>query len=185
MAAEQAKKRKFEVDTTLQPGINDQLCNVNTSDTSDTDDSEKANGTWFWNLSANKLCSDSEEELQGKRQLDKSSLVVELKEPRFEEVVPLRNMMKEIKWNKKVENNLKDIYGKKSRSTKKRQRKATKEPEKEASKTHNIIALWQRNCDLGLISKTNRQPGLPEPSRESESNPSPLNISVLPGFTPL
>lgn len=49
VAAEQAKKRKNEVDTTLQPGINDQLCNVDTSNTSDTDDSEEAtdNGTWL------------------------------------------------------------------------------------------------------------------------------------------
>ena len=45
VAAEQAKKRKIEVDTTLQPGINDQLCNVDTGDTSNADDSEEANGT--------------------------------------------------------------------------------------------------------------------------------------------
>lgn len=40
-----------------------------------------------------------------------------------------------------------------SRSTNKRQRKATKELEKEASKTYNIRALWKRNHDLGLISE--------------------------------
>lgn len=184
VAAEQAKKRKIEVDTTLQPGINDQLCNVHTSDTSDTDDSEEANGTWFWNLSVNESCSDSEEEPQGKRQLDEGGLDVELEEPRSEEAVPLRNAVKEIRWNKEGENNLKGSYGKGSRSTKKRQRKATKELAKEAAKTHNIIALWQRNRDLGLISKTNSQLGLPEPGPESESNPSPPDLSVPPGFTP-
>ena len=67
VAAEQAKKRKIEVNTTLEPGINDQLCNVDTSNTSDKDDLEEANGTWFWNLSANELCSDLEEEPQEKR----------------------------------------------------------------------------------------------------------------------
>ena len=44
VTAKQAKKRKVEVDTALQPGINDQLCNVDISNTSDTDDSEQANG---------------------------------------------------------------------------------------------------------------------------------------------
>lgn len=156
VAAEQAKKRKIEVNTTLEPGINDQLCNVDTSNTSDKDDLEEANGTWFWNLSANELCSDLEEEPQEKRQLDKSGLDVELEEPRSEEAVPLRNAVKEIRWNKEGENNLKGSYGKGSRSTNKRQKKATKELEKEVSKTHNIMALWQRNRDLGLISKANK-----------------------------
>lgn len=141
VAAEQAKKRKIEVNTTLQPGINDQLCNVDTS-TSDKDDLEEANGTWFWNFSANELRSDLEEEPQGKGQLDKSGLDVELEEPRSEEAVPLRNAVKEIWWNKERENNLKGSYGKGSRSTNKRQKKATKELEKEVSKTHNIMALW-------------------------------------------
>lgn len=122
VAAEQAKKRKIEVDTALQPGINDQLCKVDTSNTSDTDDSEEANGIWFWNLSANELCSDPEEEPQGKRQLDEGGLDVELEEPRSEEAVPLRNAVKEIRWNKEGENNLKGSYGKGSMLTKKRQR---------------------------------------------------------------
>lgn len=115
VAAEQAKKREIEVDSTLQPGINDQLCNVDTSDISETDNSEKANRTWFWNLSANESCSDSEEKPPGKRELGEGGLDVELEEPRSEEAVPLRNAVKETKWNKEGENNLKGSYGKGSR----------------------------------------------------------------------
>lgn len=139
VAAERAKKRKIEVDTILRSDINDQLCNVDISDTDDTDDLEEAKETWFRNFSANESCSDSEEEPQEKRQ--RGGLDVELEEPRFEEAAPLRNTVEGLRWNKEGENKLKGSYGKGSRSTKKRQRKVTKELEKEASKTHNIMAL--------------------------------------------
>ena len=69
----------------------------------------------------------------------------------MEEAAPLRNAVKEIKWHKEGENNLRGGYGKGSRSANKKQRKATKELEKEASKTYDIMVLWQRNRDLGLI----------------------------------
>lgn len=51
-------------------------------------------------------------------------------------------MVKEISWNKKRENKLKDIYRKESILSVRRQKLAAKKLEKEASKTYNIKALW-------------------------------------------
>ena len=165
----QSKKRKIG-NTTAQPGINNnQLFNVGIND---TDDLEKASETWFWNLSANKLCSDSEEGSEEERleerrteeggpeeggPEEKEGL---LEKPRSEKVAPPRNAITEIRWNKKGENKLRSGYGKGSRTTKKKQRKFMKELEKKTSKTHDIMALWKRNRDVGLISKANNQPGL-------------------------
>ena len=42
-------------------------------------------------------------------------------------------------------------------ATLKRKKKATKELEKEASKSYNIGTLWQRNCNLGLFSQASTQ----------------------------
>lgn len=116
------------------------------------------------------------------KQSDEEKSDVGVKQSRTEEAAPLQNAVKEIRWNKEGENSLRSGYGKESRSTKKRQRKAAKELEKEA------MVLWQRNRDLGLISKANIHPGLDESFKRSttncEQNPSLLLSSVPPGFIP-
>ena len=48
-------------------------------------------------------------------------------------------------------------------------KKVTKELEKKASKTYNIIAFWQCNQDLSLISKINTQRGLAKDSQSGSS----------------
>lgn len=99
VAMEQRKKRKIEeipkTTITAQPSIHhNQLCN---DDTNDTDDTEGAD-TWFENSNANESCSDSEEETEaGGEQSDEEELDVGMKQPRMEEVAPLRNAVKKIK----------------------------------------------------------------------------------------
>ena len=64
----------------------------------------------------------------------------------------------------------------------KRQRKSARELEKQASKTYDIRALWQRNLDLGMISFADSQGGLvqvPE-SQPNNSESSPSSVSKIP-----
>ena len=78
-------------------------------------------------------------------------------------------------------------YGKGSRTTKKKQRKFIKELEKEASKTHDIMALWKDHRDLDLISEANSQPWLDKnlaSGPDDELNLSPSLLPILPGFIP-
>ena len=160
VAVERAKKRKIEktpnTTTTAQPSIDhNQLCN---DDTNDTVGSEGAD-TRFSNSSANESCPDSKGNTKGGQQSDEEKSDVGVKQPRTKEAAPLRNAVKEVRWRKEGENNLRGGYGKGSRSTNKGQGKATKELEKEASKTYNIMALWQHNRDLGPIPETNISSG--------------------------
>lgn len=141
LAREKAKKRKVE-----QSLPTAQSCNkpprTDTIDSNDSDDSnDSKSATWFWNMSANKSESESDEG----GQLDED-------EPDFESRT---EAAKEISWNKEGENKLRGIYGGGSVSSARRQKLAAKKLEKEASKTYNIKALWQRNRDLGLNSKAN------------------------------
>lgn len=79
-------------------------------------------------------------------------------------------------------------YGNGSRSMLKRQRKSARELEKQASKTYDIRALWQRNLDLGMISSANSQGGLGQvpKSQPNNSESSPFSLSKIPwGSTPL
>ena len=128
MAVEQTKKRKIEEtpNYTAQPCIDDnQLSN---DDTHDTDDSEGID-TWFWNSSANESCSDSEGRTERGEQSDEEK-GVKVTQPRTDEAARLHNAVKEIKWNKEGENNLRIGYGKRSRSTNKGRKKATRELKK-------------------------------------------------------
>ena len=72
--------------------------------------------------------------------------------PKTEQAVSLVVCKKEVKWNKEKEDRLCRSYGKGSRSIQMRKQRSAWELEKEASKTYNIQALWQRSCDLGMIS---------------------------------
>lgn len=85
--------------------------------------------------------------------------------------------MGKLKWNKEGEKNLRGGYGKGSRATTERRKKVAKDLEREASKTYNIMALWQRNQDLGLISRKNTQSGL---ASNAESGPSREISSLSP-----
>ena len=114
--------------------------------------------------------------------MDEEELDVGVKKPRMDEAASLRNAVKEIKWHKERENNLRGGYEKGSRSTNNIQRKATKELEKEASKTYDIRALWQRNRDLGLILKASSGLDTSSESGIPGITPTSLLSSVPPGF---
>lgn len=116
----------------------------------------------------------------GGEQSNKEELDVGMKKPRVGEVGPLRNAVKEIKWDKEGENNLRGGYEKGSRSTNKRQKKAVKELEKKASKTYNIGALWQHNPDLSLISEA-----LSRLDTSLESDSPDITLSSLLSSIPL
>lgn len=67
----------------------------------------------------------------------------------------------------------------------KKQKKFIKELKKEASKTHNIIALWKYNCNPGLIFEANSQSRLDKNLSQSPNNKLNLlffHFSLLPSF---
>lgn len=76
-------------------------------------------------------------------------------ESRTEEEVSSLKWLKKIHWDKKREDNLQKFYGKGSLATLKKKTKVAKELEKEASRSYNIGAFWQRNCGLGRFSQAN------------------------------
>ena len=78
---------------------------------------------------------------------------------RAEEEAPPAKATKRDKMGQDGEGYLRGVYGQGSRATLYQKKKAVKEWEKEGHKSDNIQALWQRNRDLGLISKPNNQPG--------------------------
>lgn len=127
---------------------------IDTTDTTDTTDTEDESGTWFWNESANETDSDTEEEGNGNHEND-----LEGNESRTEEAVSSEVPKVEIKWNREGEDKLRGRYGKGSKRTRMRQQKSARELEKEASKTYDIRALWQRSKDLGMSSSANSQVG--------------------------
>ncbi len=148
------KKRKSEASSLLnstQLKVND--TKLSTTDTSDTESNSEV---WFWNESANETDSDSEEEGDG----DEDESDIEIEVPRTEQTVSPVVCKKEVKWNKEGEDKLRGSYGKGSRSTQMRKQRSARKLEKEASKTYNIQALWQRSRDLGMISAVKSQDGL-------------------------
>lgn len=156
----------------------------NTTDTSDT---EGESGTWFWNESAKESDSDTEGEGEDKEEDDEDESDLELEESRTEDEVSPEVPKKEIKWNRGGEDRLRGGYGNGSRSMLKRQRKSARELEKQASKTYDIRALWQRNHDLRMISSANSQGRLgqvPE-SQPNNGESSPSSLSKIPRGTPL
>lgn len=95
---------------------------------------------------------------------------MEIEEPRTEQAVSPVVCKKEVKWNKEGEDRLRGSYGKGSRSTQMRKQRSAWELEKEASKTYNIQALWQRSRDLGMISAVKSQDGLNEAPESLPNN---------------
>ena len=147
------------------------------TDTSDSDDlNNSESGTWFWNMSAN----ESEHESDEVGQVDEEEPDIE---SRTEVAVPLQPVTKEICWNKEGENKLRGIYGRGSVSSARRQKLAVEKLEKEASKTYNIKALWQRNCDLGLNSKVNTSASELAESSESASGKERNSAHLLSDVT--
>lgn len=100
----------------------------------------------FWSINAHESESESDEGRQLYENEPDS-------ESRTEVAVPPQPITKETCWNKEGENKLKGIYERRSVSSARGQKLAAKKLEKEASKTHNVKALWQRNRALGLNSK--------------------------------
>lgn len=93
----------------------------------------------------------------------------EEEQSRTEQAVSPKVSKVEIRWNKEGEQNLHGGYGKGSKRTQMRHNKSARDLEKEASKTYNIQALWQRSRDLGMVSGVNSQVGL-EQSPELQPN---------------
>jgi len=86
-----------------------------------------------------------------------------------------------LKWNKKGEDKFRGAYGNGSRSTSKREKKLTRELEKQVSQTYDIRALWQRNIEIGMASTANSQVGLGQVAESQPiDNVSPLSLSDLP-----
>ena len=172
---ESFKKRKLEASSlheSAQPQIDDDK--LSTDDTSDT---EGESAIWFWNESANEIDSDSEEE----GELDEKDW--EEEQSSTQQDVSCISSKVEIKWNKEGERNLRGGYGKGSKSTQMRHNESARDLEKEASKTYNIEALWQRIRDLGMISKANNQVGLEQltelqPNNSVSSVPSLSNVPL-------
>ena len=152
----------------------------NTNNTEDTKEVEEEKKTWFWHQSANESESDTEN--------DGGYSDIEREESKTEEEVAPSKPPKKIHWDKKREDNLWGFYGKGSLATLKRKKKAAKELEKEASKSYNISALWQRNCNLGLFSQASTQfeqrKGL-ESCTGNSKNRVYLLSQVPSGYTPL
>ena len=165
------KKRRLEASSPLNSvqldTDNDKLS------TTDTSDEEVEPGTWFWNESANETDSDSEEEGSGDVDKDDS----EDEQSKMKQAVSLSKI--ELRWNKRGEENLRSGYGKGSRSTQMKHNKSARDLEKEASKTYNIRALWQRNRDIGTISQANSQVELEQPTELQPSN----SVSSIPSLS--
>ena len=145
LAREKAKKQKVKQSLPTAQSENKPFY-TDTNNLDNVDNVEYT--TLFSNMSAN----ESESELDKGGQLDKE-------EPDFESktkaAILFQSVTKEICWNKEEENRLRDIYGRGSILSARRQKLATEKLKKKASKTYNIKALWQHNCKLGLNSKTN------------------------------
>ena len=187
-SVEHFKKQKLEDQThhTEQLRIDNQVRTSdthNTDDTNDTEDTkevEEEEETWFWHESANESESDTED--------DGGYSDIEREESKTEEEAAPPKPPKKIHWDKKGEDNLRGFYGKGSLATLKRKKKAAKELEKEASKSYDIGALWQRNRNLGLFSQASTQSeqgeGSESCSGNSENRVYPLS-QVPSGCTPL
>lgn len=137
-----------------------QLSTNDTNNTDDTEDEGKDKGTWFWNESANE--SESYSECDGYSDEEGSDLEF-ASEHMDKEDIPL-GQSQGIRWNDEGEKNLRGSYGKGSRATSFRKKKASKEWKEEGHKSYNIAALWQRSRDLGLTSKVSNESGLSEAS---------------------
>ena len=149
------KKRRLETSRLpkpVQPQLDD--------NTNDTSDSEGESGNWYWNESANKSGSDTEEE--GYSDVDEEDESRTEKSKTQEKAMPEVSLM-DIRWNRDGESSLRGGYGKESKSSSQRQQESARDLEKEASQTYNIEALWQRVRNVGLISAANGQvkPGEP------------------------
>lgn len=73
-----------------------------------------------------------------KRYLDKNWLNIRLQELISEKIILFYNRMKEIRYNKNIENNLKDYYKKKLRSMKKKKKK----PQNSSKKRHKKYIIF-------------------------------------------
>ena len=102
-------------------------------------------------------------------------------ESRTEEAVSSEFYKVEIKWSSEGQDKLCGGYGKGSKRTPMRHQKSARELEKEASKTYDIRALWQRSQDLGMISTANSHVGL-EQTTESAPNNFYLLFVLYPKF---
>lgn len=158
------KKRRLDASVPVLPNLSqgdldDRLSTPNTSDTKG--DTKGESGTLFWNKSADGNRSDTAED--GYSDTHKPDQEVE--RSRAEPVASPKNFSAVLKWNKEGEQKMRGSYGKGSTSSLRRQKISAQDLAKEASKSYNIGALWQRNRDLGMVSSAGTQE---QPSQPSE-----------------
>lgn len=168
------KRRRLRIETSsvhdsLQPSVDNDK-----PDTTDTRDKEETT-TWLCNEGANE--TDSKKEEEGSGDVDGKDL--EGEQSKTEQAVSPNDSQIELKWKTEGEQNLRGGYGKGSKRTQMRHNKSARDLETEASKTHNIHALWQRSQDLGMTSKVNSPFGLEQPM---ELPPNNGESSTLPLF---
>ena len=129
------------------------------ADTSDTkDDSEFRVG----NKSANQAGLGSTDEGD-----DVDGLGPKVEESKTEQAVNSNVRMAELEWTREGEESFRGGYRKGSRSTRKRHRKIAQAMEKEASKTYNIEALFQRSNSVSSPCPLSEVPrGGPAPPKQ-------------------
>lgn len=133
--------------------------------TSDASDADGMKDVCSWNESGKETNSDSD---FGKKSDEDSDYGPE--ESRAEKEAVLETQPKGIQWNREGGGKLRGGYGKGSRARTEREKKFANELKKEVSKIYNIMALWQRNRDLGIISEAKTQSWV---AKDSESGPTP------------
>ena len=123
------KKKRLE--TSLPPNlaqlrIDDRKLSTadttNMDNTDNTDNTDNESGTWFWNESANKTDSDTEEERNGNHEND-----LKRDESKTKEAASSETHKVEIKWNREREEKLCRGYRKGSRRTQMRKQKSARE----------------------------------------------------------
>lgn len=122
-----------------------------TDDMDETDETENETRKWFWNESADESDTETQNEEEDS---DTDESDQEMERSRAE---PMAKPTAVLKWNREGEQNRRGAYGKGSVSSLRRQRIAAEELAKEASKSYNIEALWQRSRDLGMVSSASTQ----------------------------
>lgn len=116
---------------------------VNNDELSETDTDNKAR--WFWNKSANESQFDSKEEGDydsKEKKTEKKELVKRLKKA---------TTTLGLNWKAKGDKHLRQAYGSRSRATEYRKKDGAKALEKKGLQSYQIGALWQQNCDLGMV----------------------------------
>lgn len=163
------KKRKLEASSL--PNSAQLLIDDDKPNTSDTIDTEAEFGAPVGNEGVNEGYEASEE--RGHYHAEELGF-----EARTEGAAKLESCPKEIKWNREGGTKLRGVYGKGSRSTRKRQKKSARELELGASKTYKLGVLWQAHADQVTIFAPNTSEGLHIPFHLQNDAEQDMNLAM-------